>query len=400
MTLGFGPERERFHHSLFIILVNRLVACAVAAAALGLLGKSLQPAAPAALFAVPSVANVLGSASQYEALKYVSFPLQALAKCAKTVSTAAGSCCCALLMLCCCSCPHLCSCSGRAVGRTPVHVLPGCPVVPELAVWRNEPPQSPPHAPCLQVPVMAWGLLLGGRRYDRIDYGCAVTVTAGCALFVLTGSIAAPQLERSQQAAAGGGSIALDAGPLAVAAAGAAAAGGGTWMAYGLLLLGAFLLFDGLTSTTQDKLFAQYDMHSCNQLLWVSIWSAGMRCGVAGGRRAVHGAQGSMPCLLCAWWLLPCQRCCLPLLPLSCCCFCTVSFRTATRAVNSQSFLCAGPCSLAFLVVGGQLWPAVSFVLRHPSALVYILLLSAVSTAVQVGRQLALMGQREWQPTL
>ncbi len=88
MTLGFGPERERFRHSLFIILVNRLVACAVAAAALGLLGKSLQPAAPAALFAVPSVANVLGSASQYEALKYVSFPLQALAKCAKTVSRA------------------------------------------------------------------------------------------------------------------------------------------------------------------------------------------------------------------------------------------------------------------------------------------------------------------------
>ncbi|KAL4457385.1 hypothetical protein ABPG75_012250 [Micractinium tetrahymenae] len=262
MTLGFGPERERFRHSLFIILVNRLVACAVAAAALGLLGKSLQPAAPAALFAVPSVANVLGSASQYEALKYVSFPLQALAKCAKTV------------------------------------------------------------------PVMIWGLLLGGRRYDRIDYSCAFTVTSGCALFVLTGSIAAPQLEQSRHAAqrlaagaataAGGGAVARNTGPFAVAAAaGTAAAGaGGSWLAYGLLLLGAFLLFDGLTSTTQDKLFAQYDMHSCNQLLWVSVWSAGI--------------------------------------------------------------------SLAFLVAGGQLWPAMSFVLRHPSALVYILLLSAVSTAVQL----------------
>lgn len=90
MTLGFGPERERFRHSLFIILVNRLVACAVAAAALGLAGKSLQPGAPLAIFSIPSVANVLGSASQYEALKYVSFPLQALAKCAKTVSGRAG----------------------------------------------------------------------------------------------------------------------------------------------------------------------------------------------------------------------------------------------------------------------------------------------------------------------
>lgn len=86
MTLGFGPQHERFRHSLFIILVNRLVTCAVAAAALSLMGKSLQPAAPLALFAVPSIANVFGSASQYEALKYVSFPLQALAKCAKTVS--------------------------------------------------------------------------------------------------------------------------------------------------------------------------------------------------------------------------------------------------------------------------------------------------------------------------
>ena len=43
MTLGFGPAKERFRHSLFIILVNRLVCCAVAAAALSLAGKSLQP---------------------------------------------------------------------------------------------------------------------------------------------------------------------------------------------------------------------------------------------------------------------------------------------------------------------------------------------------------------------
>lgn len=92
VTLGFGPQQERFRHSLFIILVNRLVAVAVAASALAAQGQRLAPAAPLALFGVPSVANVLGSASQYEALKYVSFPLQALAKCAKTVRAAA--CCC------------------------------------------------------------------------------------------------------------------------------------------------------------------------------------------------------------------------------------------------------------------------------------------------------------------
>lgn len=34
--------------------------------------------------------------------------------------------------------------------------------------------------------------------------------------------------------------------------------------------------------------------------------------------------------------------------------------------------------------MGGQLWPAIQFVATHPSALVYVLLLSGVSTAVQL----------------
>ena len=108
MTLGFGPQQERFRHSLLVILVNRLVATAVAAAALAALRQPLRPAAPLGLFAVPSAANVLGSACQYEALKYVSFPLQALAKCAKTVSAAAGAACAAARGCCCCCCCCCC----------------------------------------------------------------------------------------------------------------------------------------------------------------------------------------------------------------------------------------------------------------------------------------------------
>lgn len=97
---------------------------------------------------------------------------------------------------------------------------------------------------------MIWGLLLGGRRYDRIDYGCALTVTFGCGLFVLTGSIAAPQLQAAGAAAASAASR------LDLLATGGLASGGSSGDArplllYGLLLLGAFLLFDGLTSTTQ-----------------------------------------------------------------------------------------------------------------------------------------------------
>jgi adenosine 3'-phospho 5'-phosphosulfate transporter B2 len=121
---------------------------------------------------------------------------------------------------------------------------------------------------------MAWGLVLGGRRYDAIDYICAGTVTFGCALFVLTGSIAAPQLAAATVARGASGAEG------GLGGSGDAAGGrGGEWMVYGLLLLAAFLLFDGLTSTTQDKLFAQYEMHSVNQLLWVSVWSAGVRWG-------------------------------------------------------------------------------------------------------------------------
>ena len=268
MTLGFGPPgaQERFRHSLFIILVNRLVAVAVAAAALGLAGKSLQPAAPLGLFGVPSAANVLGSASQYEALKYVSFPLQALAKCAKTVSGRWW---------------RGCGAGPFSQPGRPARVEAGvtCCAPPALHACRGLRPQRRPrlHPDCFpspsrpQVPVMAWGLLLGGRRYDSIDYVCALTVTFGCALFVLTGSIAAPQLRAAATAAgaalaahpaagAGSGISRLDllaAGGLARSSVGAAGLGSADgmgahpWLLYGLLLLGAFLLFDGLTSTTQ-----------------------------------------------------------------------------------------------------------------------------------------------------
>lgn len=190
MTLGFGPEQERFRYSVFIVLVNRLVTCAVAAGTLAWLRQPLSPAAPLGLFAVPSAANVISSSAQYEALKYVSFPVQALSKCAKSL------------------------------------------------------------------PVMAWSWITRTRRYSGSDYASAVAVTIGCAIFVLMGDIAAPNV-----------GVALDAG-----------SGEGLYITsfttIGILLLTIFMVFDGLTSTSQDKLFGSYDMHSCNQLLYTSTWSA------------------------------------------------------------------------------------------------------------------------------
>lgn len=86
MTIGFGPEKELFKYSVFVVFINRIVTVTVAASVLLWLGSPIEPAAPVALFGIPAAANVIGSTAQYEALKYVSFPLQALAKCAKTVS--------------------------------------------------------------------------------------------------------------------------------------------------------------------------------------------------------------------------------------------------------------------------------------------------------------------------
>ncbi len=85
MTVGFGEDEEIFSYSVFIVLVNRIVTILTSAGVLVALGLPLTPSAPVLLFGVPSLANVIGSAAQYEALKYVSFPLQALAKCAKSV---------------------------------------------------------------------------------------------------------------------------------------------------------------------------------------------------------------------------------------------------------------------------------------------------------------------------
>ena len=39
------------------------------------------------------------------------------------------------------------------------------------------------------IPVMAWGSLVGGKRYRPRDYFIAGLVTAGCALFVLLGEL-------------------------------------------------------------------------------------------------------------------------------------------------------------------------------------------------------------------
>ncbi|CAI5460948.1 unnamed protein product [Closterium sp. Yama58-4] len=78
-------DSEYFQHSLFIVLCNRLMTCAVAVIAHLVTGASLALVAPIYAYGAVSLSNVISSGCQYEALKYVSFPLQTIAKSSRMV---------------------------------------------------------------------------------------------------------------------------------------------------------------------------------------------------------------------------------------------------------------------------------------------------------------------------
>jgi len=80
---GDGPE-EHFGNSLFLEFMNRILALVFA---LVILLVRRQPAhtAPLYKYSYNALSNVMSSWCQYEALKYVSFPVQVLAKAAKVI---------------------------------------------------------------------------------------------------------------------------------------------------------------------------------------------------------------------------------------------------------------------------------------------------------------------------
>eukprot|EP00197_Chlamydomonas_leiostraca_P013869 CAMPEP_0202867492 /NCGR_PEP_ID=MMETSP1391-20130828/9464_1 /ASSEMBLY_ACC=CAM_ASM_000867 /TAXON_ID=1034604 /ORGANISM="Chlamydomonas leiostraca, Strain SAG 11-49" /LENGTH=389 /DNA_ID=CAMNT_0049547541 /DNA_START=127 /DNA_END=1296 /DNA_ORIENTATION=- len=82
---GEGANKEVFKYSLFLVLCNRLTSCAVAICGLVSNGKysEIKPVAPLYTYVAVSLSNVIATTCQYEALKYVSFPVQTLGKCAK-----------------------------------------------------------------------------------------------------------------------------------------------------------------------------------------------------------------------------------------------------------------------------------------------------------------------------
>ena len=179
----YGDKGERFKYSVFLVLNNRCVSMAIALLALAYKRGSVRPVAPLPAYAAVSLSNVIATTCQYEALRFVSFPVQTLGKCGK------------------------------------------------------------------MIPVMLWGRLMLGRRYQPSDYAVAAAVTAGATIFLLGGEVSSPSVKHGK-------------------------AGETDTSLYGVLLMAGYLGCDGFTSTLQDKMFKGYSMETFNQMLWVTACSA------------------------------------------------------------------------------------------------------------------------------
>ncbi|KAK9186089.1 hypothetical protein WN943_026450 [Citrus x changshan-huyou] len=96
MRVPYGADNEYFKYSLFLVFCNRFMTSAVSAGTLIASRKAIDPVAPVYKYCLVSMSNILTTTCQYEmklqltntlvqALKYVSFPVQTLAKCAKMI---------------------------------------------------------------------------------------------------------------------------------------------------------------------------------------------------------------------------------------------------------------------------------------------------------------------------
>jgi adenosine 3'-phospho 5'-phosphosulfate transporter B2 len=176
MSLPYGDPPVEFKDSVFLVLCNRIVAIVFALCLAVGKGEALENKAPLWKYIAISFSSVYASTCQYEALKYVSFPVQMLGKSFK------------------------------------------------------------------MMPVMVWGMAVGGKSYKLVDWLIALAVTGGVTEFLMTGPI-------SSHGDTGNSS-------------------------YGLLLLLGFLLLDGFTSTFQEVLFKQHVTSKYNQMLYINMGSA------------------------------------------------------------------------------------------------------------------------------
>jgi adenosine 3'-phospho 5'-phosphosulfate transporter B2 len=82
---GAGTTAEYFKYTVFLVFLNRVVSAAFAFFMVLLKGESIKNGPPLWKYAAVSVSNVVATTCQYEALKFVSFPVQMLGKSSKMV---------------------------------------------------------------------------------------------------------------------------------------------------------------------------------------------------------------------------------------------------------------------------------------------------------------------------
>jgi len=137
MAEPFAPDGAMFRDSLFLVLCNRTVTTLVSLFALLTFNLDLKPVAPIYSYFAVSFSNVIATTCQYEALKFVSFPVQTLGKTLPSRPRTQGF-------------------SGKCAKM---------------------------------IPVMIWGAIMSRKRYTFKDYVIAVLVTGGCTIFLLTGEV-------------------------------------------------------------------------------------------------------------------------------------------------------------------------------------------------------------------
>ncbi len=174
-----GEEGAYFRSPALLVLANRLVCALVAFAVLLIRGDTseLRNKAPLPYYLMISVSNFCATMCLYQALKWVTFSTQTLAKCAK------------------------------------------------------------------MIPVMIWGTVLSGKSYSGVEYAGACIIGLGCTIFLVSGDI----MVRYSANVDG-------------------------WV--GLVLILGYLVFEGLTCTLQEKLFKDYNISICNQVLYVNLCSS------------------------------------------------------------------------------------------------------------------------------
>ena len=87
MTGVWGADKVGGRHisSVFLVMCNRVTSMSIAFFSILAHGESLAPGAPLASYSAIAFSNMLATTCQYEALRYVSFPTQTLAKTAKMI---------------------------------------------------------------------------------------------------------------------------------------------------------------------------------------------------------------------------------------------------------------------------------------------------------------------------